>query len=139
MKGKRGTRSVRCEKKNSIYRWGLRRLFRSHPGLGTSGFKPLWESYCDSSVTISRYIRCHFRRLYPDFSLALSAIASCRPPCGLCLIKYVSKKKWEHTYFSYYLFINNLHLSIEIKQCINYIYILLTYFINIFAFWYMIS
>jgi len=30
---------------------------------GTSGFKPLWKSYCDSTVTISRYIRCHFRRL----------------------------------------------------------------------------
>lgn len=30
-----------------------------------SGFKPLWKSYCNSSVTISRYIRCHFRRLTP--------------------------------------------------------------------------
>lgn len=41
-----------------------RRLFPSAIARsGTSGFKPLSKSYCDSFATILRYIRCHFRRL----------------------------------------------------------------------------
>lgn len=72
MAGERGD-GRRREKKFDTPLPGLRRLHspplplprqpsRRPPGMG-GGFKPLWESYCDSSVTISRYIRRHFRRL----------------------------------------------------------------------------
>lgn len=107
----RGSRRVKT--REDVGKEGARKKFDIHwappptfpqpwmVGPGTSGFKPLWKSYCDSSVTISRYIRRHFRRLTP-FPRSSSAIASRRPPLsfGLCLIKYycLLKKLGTHTF-----------------------------------------